>query len=41
MEMNFTDLTLILFALVVLWVALEISGGSGGGHRARVPVRFR
>lgn len=31
-----SDLVLILFALVVLWLAIEISGGGGGGHPARV-----
>lgn len=37
--MEFTDLILILFAVIVFWLAIEISGGGGGGHRARVPVR--
>jgi hypothetical protein len=36
MEMG--DAVLILFAVVVLWLAIEISGGGGGGHRARIPV---
>jgi hypothetical protein len=36
--MDFTDLTLVLFAFIVLWIALNLSGG-GGGHRQRVPVR--
>jgi hypothetical protein len=40
MELNFSDLTLILFIFIVLWIAIEISGGTGGGHRARVPARF-
>jgi hypothetical protein len=40
MELNFSDLTLVLFAFICIWMALEISGGGGGGHRARVPVRF-
>jgi hypothetical protein len=37
--MDFTDLTLVLFAFIVLWIALNLSGGTGGGHRQRVPVR--
>jgi hypothetical protein len=38
--MDFTDLTLVLFAFIVLWIALNLSGGPGGGHRARVPARY-
>ena len=38
--MNFSDLTLVLFVLVVLWIALNLSGGTGGGLRARVPARY-
>jgi hypothetical protein len=37
MNLNFSDLTLVLFALVVIWLAVSMSGGSGGGHRVRVP----
>lgn len=36
--MEWSDLVLILFALIVLWIATEFSGGSGGGLRARVPA---
>ena len=36
--MSMGDAVLILFAVVVLWIAIEMSGGGGGGHRARVPV---
>ena len=37
--MDFTDLTLILFAFIVLWLAVNLTGGTGGGLRSRVPVR--
>ena len=40
MELNLSDLTALLFVLVILWLVLEIDGGFGGGHRARVPVPF-
>ena len=36
MEMG--DAILILFAFIVLWLAIELSDGGGGGHRARIPV---
>ena len=32
------DLTFILFMAVVVWLAVQIDGGSGGGRRSRVPV---
>jgi hypothetical protein len=35
--MDLSDAVLLLFAFIVLWLAIEMSGGSGGGHRARVP----
>jgi hypothetical protein len=41
MEITFSDLTLVLFLFIVAWLVSEISGGTGGGHRARVPVRSR
>jgi hypothetical protein len=37
--MDFSDLTLVLFVFIVLWIALNLSGGTGGGLRARVPSR--
>ena len=40
MEINYSDLTLVLFAFICIWMALESSGGGGGGHRARVKVPF-
>lgn len=41
LDMDFTDLTLVLFAFIVLWIALNFSGGNGGGHRQPVPVLAR
>lgn len=37
-QMDFGDAVLILFLFIVVWLAIEISGGTGGGHRSRVPV---
>jgi hypothetical protein len=39
--MDFSDLTLVLFVFIVLWIALNFSGGPGGGHRERVPIPTR
>jgi hypothetical protein len=39
--MDFTDSVLLLFALVVLWLAIELNGGGGGGLRDRIPARIR
>jgi hypothetical protein len=36
--MDFSDLVLILFAVICLWLATEYTGGGGGGLRSRVPV---
>jgi hypothetical protein len=36
--MDLSDLVLILFAVICLWLAIEFNGGGGGGLRARVPV---
>jgi hypothetical protein len=30
----------ILFIAIVLWIAIEIINGGGGGHRSRVPARI-
>ena len=27
----------ILFIAIILWIAIQIISGGGGGHRARVP----
>jgi hypothetical protein len=29
----------LLFITIVLWIAIQIINGGGGGHRKRVPVR--
>jgi hypothetical protein len=34
------DWILVLCALICIWIAFEASGGSGGGHRMRVPSRL-
>ncbi len=39
MELNLSDLTLVVLVFIVAWLAMEIGGG-GGGHRARVPVPY-
>lgn len=39
--MDFSDLVLILFAFIVLWIATEYMGGGGGGLRARIPAPTR
>jgi hypothetical protein len=36
--MDVSDMVLILFAVICLWLATEISGGGGGGHRSRIQV---
>jgi hypothetical protein len=36
--MEFSDLILVLFAFIVIWLAIELNDGPGGGLRARVPV---
>jgi hypothetical protein len=36
--MDWSDAVLILFAFIVLWLAIELSDGGGGGRRARVPA---
>ena len=28
----------IVFLVIVIWLAIELTGGGGGGRRARVPV---
>jgi hypothetical protein len=38
--MEFSDLTLALFALICIWIALNFSGGTGGGLRSRVPSKI-
>jgi hypothetical protein len=40
MELNFSDLTAIVFLVIFVWMIIEMTGGGGGGHRARVPVPF-
>lgn len=37
MEVNYSDLTLVLIAFICIWMALGFTDGGGGGHRA--PVR--
>ena len=32
------DLVLALFLLIVIWLALAIDGGWGGGKRSRAPA---
>ncbi len=29
-----------VFIALVLWIVLELTGGGGGGRRARVPAAF-
>lgn len=38
--MDLSDLTLVLFAFICLWIALNLSGGTGGGLRSRVPSQI-
>jgi hypothetical protein len=40
MELSFSDLTVILFVVICLWMVIEMTGGGGGGHRARVQVPY-
>ena len=40
MEVNYSDLTLVVFAFICIWMALGFTDGGGGGHRARVPSSF-
>ncbi len=37
-QMDLSDAILILFVFIVVWLAIELSDGGGGGHRARVPA---
>ena len=39
--MDFSDLTLVLFVFIVVWLIIESSGGTGGGLRTRVPLLTR
>jgi hypothetical protein len=39
--MEVTDLVLVLFAVICLWIATEFNDGPGGGLRSRVPVKSR
>jgi hypothetical protein len=32
------DLSFVLFLVIVLWLAVHIDDGDGGGRRARVPA---
>jgi len=34
--MDASDLVLVLFAVICLWIATEFTGGGGGGLRDRV-----
>lgn len=39
--MDSSDIVLMLFAFIVLWLAIEFNGGGGGGTRERVPSPAR
>jgi hypothetical protein len=39
MELSMSDLTVILFLLICVWLIVEMGDGGGGGHRIRVPLR--
>lgn len=38
MFFDFSDITLVLFAVICIWLALNYTGGTGGGHRVQVPT---
>ena len=33
-----SDAVYILFLAIVVWIAVQISDGGGGGRRARIPI---
>jgi len=36
--MDFSEPIMVLFAVVCLWIAIQLSGGGGGGLHDRAPV---
>ncbi len=38
--MNYSDLLTVLVLCIAVWLAIESSGGMGGGHRSRVLARI-
>jgi len=38
MNLDLSDITLVLFAFICIWMIISMTGGTGGGHRARVPA---